>query len=91
MDNQELRKLLEQLQNEIEHTQTIDNNGRQLLQNLETDINELLERSESGPLSQPHPSTLSRLEDSINYFELSHPNLTSQLTKLLSILSNAGI
>jgi chaperonin cofactor prefoldin len=91
MDDQELRKLLEQLHTEIEHTQTIDNNGRQLLHHLEADINELLERPESGPLPQAHPSTIQQLEDSINYFELSHPTLTSQLSKLLSILSNAGI
>jgi hypothetical protein len=91
MDDQELRKLLEQLHTEIEHTQTIDNNGRQLLHHLETDINELLVRSESGPLPQTHPSTLRQLEDSIDYFELSHPTLTSQLSQLLSILSNSGI
>jgi hypothetical protein len=91
MDDQELRKFLEQLHTEIEHTQTIDENGRQLLHNLETDINELLKRSESDPLPPAQSSTIQRLEDSINYFELSHTTLTSQLTKLLSILSNAGI
>jgi hypothetical protein len=91
MDDQELHKLLEQLQSEIEHTQTIDEDGRQLLHNLEADINELLKRSGSDPLAPAQSSTLQRLEDSINYFELSHTTLTSQLTKLLSILSNAGI
>jgi hypothetical protein len=91
MDDQELRKLLEQLHVEIEHTQTIDKDGSQLLRHLEADINELIKRSESGPLLQAHPSTLQRLEDSIDYFEVSHPTLTSQLSKLLSILSNSGI
>jgi hypothetical protein len=91
MDDQELHKLLEQLHIEIEHIHSLDENERQLLRQLDTDIKDLLEKSESDPLLQAHPNTLHGLEDSINYFELSHPTLTSQLTKLLSILSNSGI
>lgn len=91
MDNQELRDLLYQLHIEIENTQSLDEDGRRLLRYLETDINDLLKRSDNDPQQQVHPSTLHRLEDSIDYFELSHPTLTTQLSKLLSILSNAGI
>jgi hypothetical protein len=91
MENQELRNLLDQLHNEIEHTRNLDENGRQLLRHLNTDINDLLQRSENEPLPPAHPTTLRRLEDGIDYFELSHPTLTSQLSKLLSILSNSGI
>ena len=91
MDNQELRNLLYELHIEIEQTQSLDEDGRRLLRYLETDINELLKRSEGELQQQVHPSTLRRLEDSIDYFELSHPTLTTQLSKLLSILSNAGI
>ena len=91
MENQELRNLLDQLHTEIEHTHSLDENGRLLLRHLETDINDLLKRSENEPLTPAHPTTLRRLEDSIDYFEVSHPTLTSQLSKLLSILSNSGI
>jgi len=91
MDNQELRNLLYQLHIEIENTQSLDEDGRRLLRYLETDIDELLKRSDNDPQQQVHPSTLRRLEDGIDYFELSHPTLTTQLSKLLSILSNAGI
>jgi len=91
MDDQELRNLLDQVHNEIEHIDNLDEDGRQRLLHLENDINDLLKRSGNGPQLQAHPSTVRSLEDSIEYFEVSHPTLTSQLSKLLSILSNAGI
>ena len=91
MDDQELRNLLDQLHTEIEHTHSLDEDGRQLLRHLESDINELLERSENDALAQARPSILRRMQESIDYFEISHPILTDQLTKVLTILSNAGI
>jgi len=88
MDNNELRTMLEQLHGEIEHTESIDEKGRELLRELGDDIRELLERSEGG---QAKPSMLGRLEESISYLEVTHPTLTSTLSKLLEGLSNAGI
>ena len=90
MNDQELRKLLEQLHGEIERTGTVDEKGRELLRDLGTDIDELIERSEND-LVRPHPSTIRQLEDAIDYLEVSHPTLTSLLSQLLTTLSNAGI
>jgi hypothetical protein len=90
MDDQELRKLLEQLHGEIGRVQTIDEQGQKLLRELGEDIHELLERSEMNE-AQLHPSTMQNLQDSIDFFEVSHPNLTTTLSKLLAVLSNAGI
>ena len=90
MDNMELRKLLEQLHSEIEHTESVDEKGRELLRDLGTDISDLLARSTAGQ-AQPQPSTLERLEDSISYLEVTHPTLTATLSKVLETLSNAGI
>ena len=88
MDNQELRKLLEQLHSEIEHTESIDEKGREQLRDLATDIGELLARSDSA---KPQSSLLERLEDSISYLEVTHPTLTQTLSRVLETLSNAGI
>jgi hypothetical protein len=90
MNDPDLRKLLEQLHHEIEQTKTVDARGRELLSDLGTDIRELLERSENSPL-QPRPTTIRRMEDSISYLEVTHPTLTTLLSKLLATLSNAGI
>jgi hypothetical protein len=86
-EDQELRKLLEQIRQELEHTESVDEKGRDLLHALDADIHELLERSEASQ----SPSIPSRLEEAIAHFEVDHPSLTSALSQLLASLSNAGI
>jgi chromosome segregation ATPase len=86
----EIRKLLEQLHHEIEHTQNVDDKGQELLRGTSADIRELLERSGSDSLT-PHPSTIQRLEETIDHLEATHPDLTGSLSELLNIISNAGI
>ena len=88
MNNQEIDQLLEKLKNEIEGIQPDDEKGQALLRDLSADIRELLERAES---KQPAPSMMKRLEDSIDHFEVTHPELTAALSSLFTILSNAGI
>ena len=89
MDDQGLRNLLEQLHKEIEHTQSVDQKGLELLRDLDVDIRDLLSRSVAD---QPTEHTLlGRLEESISYLEVTHPTLTNTLSKILESLSNAGI
>ncbi|HQX01843.1 MAG TPA: DUF4404 family protein [Anaerolineales bacterium] len=88
MTNQEIDKLLEQLNKEIEGIQPDDEKGQELLRELSEDIRELLERAES---KQPATSVMDRIETSIDHFEVTHPELTAALSSLFSILSNAGI
>jgi hypothetical protein len=88
MNSQEIDKLLEQLKNEIEGITPDDEKGQELLRELSADIRELLDRAES---KQPAPSMMKRLEISIDHFEVTHPELTSALSSVFTILSNAGI
>jgi cell division septum initiation protein DivIVA len=88
MDSQEIDKLLEQLNKEIEGIQPDDEKGQELLRELSADIRELLERAES---KQPAPSMMQRLEASIEHFEVTYPKFTAALSSLSNILSNAGI
>jgi hypothetical protein len=90
MDDQELKSLLERLHTEIEQNETVDEKERELLQHLGDDIRALLARSE-GEEAQAAPSIIGHLEESIEHYEITHPELTLMLSKLLSILSNAGI
>jgi hypothetical protein len=90
MDDQELRDLLKQTHAEIEKTQSVDQEGQALLRHMSADIRDLLDRSESGQL-QLHPSMLQRIRTSIDYFEITHPGLTTALSKLLDSLNIAGI
>ena len=88
MDNTELRKLLEQLHEEIEHAGSVDEGNRELMQQLWEDIHELLKRTEATPARS---SAVRRLEQGIEQLETDHPSLTALLTQLLETLSNAGI
>jgi len=90
MNDQELCQLLEKLHNEIEATQSVDARERELLRDLETDIRALLERCEAEQI-QTHSMTIRRLEDAIEYMAVNHPTLTSMLSNMSTILSNAGI
>jgi hypothetical protein len=90
MDDQELRKLIESLHDEIQNTRTVDKKGQELLVHLDADIRKLL--AQTGAVAAPvHPSTLRRMEEGLDQFEVTHPELTMLLSKLLEALSNVGI
>ena len=90
MSDENLRKLLEQLHDELERVESMDEKGDELLRHLNTDIENLLKRSGKGK-GQPDEPVLERLEDAIDYFEVTHPTLTTTLSEMMRILSNAGI
>jgi hypothetical protein len=90
MENKELRKLLDQLHTEINNTTSIDDKGRELLRDLDGDIRELLERSETSP-GLAHSSLVQRLQKTLDHFEVTHPDLTMLISRLLESLSTAGI
>jgi flagellar biosynthesis/type III secretory pathway protein FliH len=90
MDNKKSRELLQQLHDEINNTQTVDEEGSELLRDLDGDIRELLERSGEIQL-EVHPTVLQRLDDAVRHFEATHPELTSLISKVVDSLSNAGV
>lgn len=88
MAEKKLTRLLEQLHNELAGTEAVDEKGRELLRALNSEIQNLLERSEQD---ESDNSLLERLQDTIDHFEDTHPTLTSVLSHLLTALNNAGI
>jgi len=90
MADEELRRRLEELHDQIEHTEQVDERGRVLLRDLDGHIKELLARSEHAEVL-PKPGLTRGLEDAIRHFEVTHPTLTEALSDLLTALSNAGI
>lgn len=90
MDDQDFRKLLEQLHSEIEQTPAVDEKGLELLRHVEKDLRELVERTEDR-LEKTRPLSLQGLQDAIDHLEVDHPALTITLSKLLDILSKAGV
>jgi hypothetical protein len=90
MSDENLRKLLEQLHDELERTESVDETGNELLRHLNADIRNLMKRSGKADV-EPDDSVLERLEDAIDHFEVTHPTLTRMLSEMMTILSNAGI
>jgi hypothetical protein len=91
MDERELRELLEELHQKIESTNSVDEKGRELLSHLSVDIRNLLERTGHEEQLRGTKWEIGRMEESIRHFEVTHPNLTSALSQLLTALNNAGI
>lgn len=92
MTNQNnLRQLLEQLHNELEQTESMDERGRDMLRHLDGDIRDLLKRSGGTAETDVAEPVLERLQDTIDHFEATHPTLTTVLSEMMTILSNAGI
>lgn len=91
MKDDELRELLETLHQKIETTNSVDEKGRELLSHLSVDIRSLLERTGHEERLRGSSWEIGRIEESIRHFEVSHPNLTSALSQLLTVLNNAGI
>jgi polyhydroxyalkanoate synthesis regulator phasin len=86
-NDQEIRRMLMQLHEELEQAQTLDENERAMMRHLMNDIQATLERTGHHPTS----SFVDRLEESVEVLEVSHPTLSSIIRKALDTLNIAGI
>ena len=89
MTDQNLSDLLEKLEEELQRTEVTDEASRERLRHLQADIRALRERYDAEADSDE--PLLERLQESIDHFETSHPQLTMMLSQMMTILSNAGI
>ena len=90
MDNQTLRALLIQLDEEIKNTQPVDETGAELLTNLREDVESLLDHPQVYQFKH-HPTFTNVLEKTLAHFEVSHTTLSGQIAHLLDFLSSSGI
>ena len=86
MSDRKLTKLLEQLHDELEKTQSVDEEGREMLVHLNDDIRKYIDPSE-----EDDETVFERIQDAIDHFEVEHPVITAALSQILNTLSNAGI
>ena len=87
MEEKDLTQLLQQLRAQLANIKAVDDQGQELLRGLNADIRRLLDASEADA----DDSLLERLQESVDYFEATHPRLTTALSQLLNALNNAGI
>ena len=86
MADSKLRELLDQLHTELEQTESVDAQGREMLSHVSADIQKFLDPSQENP-----ESLLERIQSAIDHFEVEYPTITAALSQMLNSLSNAGI
>ena len=84
--NDKLDALLEQVHAELQKADNLDADSLALLRELEEDVQSLLKKSEVET-----PSIIERMRKAVERFEVEHPTLTTLLSEVSTILSNAGI
>ena len=88
--DQHTRKTLMELQAQLRHTESLPESEREFVDTLYEEIEELLARPRQHPPVKPQP-LVDRLEDAAKRFEVSHPDLTSVIGRVIDSLSTMGI
>jgi hypothetical protein len=86
MNDKKFETLLEQVHAELQKVDKVDAESLKLLQDLQQDVQGLLDKAEVEA-----PSILARMQKAIERFEVDHPALTTLISELSTVLSNAGI
>ena len=89
MDKQTLRGRLEELHAELQQVESVDVNERELLQNLASDVQEVLRREDDRP--QHYSGLGARLKEAVAQLEASHPRATLLMREVIDQLAFMGI
>lgn len=85
-----MRRILEELHDELEAIDHVDGDAQDLLREVMTDIGQLLERSEAG--TEEHRGSLAtRLGEVSRQFEDAYPSLVAVVGRLVDALSKMGV
>jgi DNA repair exonuclease SbcCD ATPase subunit len=90
MDKQQLHKRLEELHAELQQVDSVDAGERETLQQLRSDIQELLAQKE-GASSHQYKGLAERLREDIEQLEASHPQATLLMGQVIDLLAKIGI
>lgn len=90
MENESIRPLLEKLHKELYVIAAAEGDTSRAFADLRSDVQKLMDQSEDAP---PHEreSLMQHFKDSIEYFEVSHPKLTTLMNSIVNTLNNLGI
>jgi hypothetical protein len=91
MDNTPLNENLVKLQDELKAVKPADVPSQEAINKLGGNIHTFLHFSEKEGPPALHFSLKESLEDSLEYFETSHPVITDLITRLIQALGDMGI
>ena len=84
--HERLRSLAAELQVEVRAVESLDDQAREQLETLATEIIQALHRNETGEAADS-----GSLRDRLVEFEASHPNLAVVVNRLIDMLGQMGI
>ena len=87
MSHAELEKLLDEMQQELTHGSSLDDDARAQLSELHASIGQLLAEGQNETLADLGKT----VSGNIDRFETSHPALTMVLGRIADILNKLGI
>jgi|GEM_PF-1260666 len=90
MPEEQFRKHLRQLKDELEDAESIDDQTRQLLEDLDADIHQILETLEEEQ-TERRMQLKDRLTGAILQLDESHPQIAQTMRSVINTLSNMGI
>lgn len=90
MDKQALDERLQELHNELKQIKSVDEKELQILEQLSTDIQEILEQREYNE-THPYDRLDERLKYAIERFGASHPQITTLMGQIADMLARIGI
>lgn len=93
MPERSLRQKLEELHAAVHGAEVVDPDSRELLREIQADVQALLERSaRAEPGGERHAESLvERLREAVGRFEETHPTLTEAAGRVIDQLAKMGI
>jgi hypothetical protein len=86
-----IRKTLRELQAQLRHTESLPESEREFVDELYEEIEELLSQPKETLTVEHHKPLLKRLDDAAHRFEVTHPDLTGVIGRVVDSLSTMGI
>jgi hypothetical protein len=90
MNNEELKKHLASLHQELTTVDAVDEDSKRLLEEIQDDVGFLLAHKGNYHLPR-HATVKERLAESARHFDTSHPSLAATIRTVVNTLNNMGI
>lgn len=88
MNEDNLTKLVQQLDAQISRAKSLSSVDREMLGNLRRDIDEVLARSRANPGGE---HVVGDLRNATERFEFTHPDLAAAMAQIVDLLTKLGI
>jgi len=90
MSEEKYREILKQFHEQLQDTEPLDEETREMLTHIENDIQQILKQKVKNP-STVHRSLNDQLDEAVGSIENSYPDLAETMRRIMTTLANMGI